>query len=263
MKRVVVLLALASPAVADDEPRVWLLDLSASTEIALYENADAGDPISVAPDISLLAADVPQIEVVHSSQGITGFHGMLLGTSFCVHGDACGDLYRDVGIQVTQMLRSHADPSGEINQAALAITGGLVAYAFDPFALAAKLAVRGSYVTTGLMQFQIVPSIHVAANERDTQPDRVFVPVTATVIGSEAVTFQLESGIASTVDGFADHLVVPLGASLEITNGGMSLLANFTFPAMYGGHAVGITGTDARVLTLALRWSTFLGGETD
>jgi hypothetical protein len=35
---------------------------------------------------------------------------------------------------------------------------------------------------------------------------------------------------------------------------------SFTLPAAHGGDAVGLTGFDARVVTVGLRWSKYLGG---
>lgn len=245
--------------------RTWLLDVAVRTEIGLYAG-EAGDPISVAPDVSLLTSGFPQLEVVHSSLAITGFHGVLLGTSLCVSGDVCDafspSVYHDGGVQLSHTLRSHVDDDGALRQAGLSATAGLIAHALDPFALAVKLGLRGSYVTTDLVQLQIVPNVHVAVTERDTQPDRLFVPVTMTVMPTDTFTMQLEAGIAAPLDGFADNLQVPVGVNLDITVGrGVDLLASFTFPAVHGGDAVLVTGTDARVLTLGLRWSKFLGGE--
>ena len=263
MKSLVIIALAATPAYADEEPRVWLLDLTATAEIGMYADLDTGEPLSIAPDISLLAIDVPQFEIVHSSHAITGFHGALLGTSFCVRGDTCDGVYHDAGFQVTKAVRTHRNSSGELNPTALSITGGAVAYDFDPFMMSAKLGMRGSYVTSSLLQFQIVPAVHIALNKRDAQPDRVFVPVTATVVASAAVSIQFETGIASTLDEFSDHLAIPVGANLDISSGETSVVASITFPAAYGGDAVAVTGMDACVITLGLRWSKFLGGETE
>jgi len=257
----------ALPPVEPVEPaRLWLLDVTVQTEIGLYKG-EAGNPVSVAPDISLITRGVPQLEIVHSSAAITGFHGMLLGTSLCVSGDVCDlydpSVYHDGGIQLTHTIRSHAGDDG-LDPAALSVTGGVIANNYDPFAVALKLGVRGSYLTSNLIQLQLVPSVHVALAERDTQEDRVFVPVTVTVMPSEKLTLQLETGIAAPLDGFADNLQVPIGANLGIAGGsGIDLVASFMFPAVYGGDAVVVTGRDARVLTVGLRWSKFLGGERD
>ena len=99
---VVVILLLSSVAHAQPEPRVWLLDLTIQTEIGL-NRGDAGNPVSVAPDLSILTRGFPQVEIVHSSSAITGFHGLIPGTSFCVHGDLCdvydASVYHNAGLQ--------------------------------------------------------------------------------------------------------------------------------------------------------------------
>lgn len=256
------------PPVEPVEPaRVWLFDLTVQTEIGLYKG-EAGNPVSVAPDLSLVTRGVPQLEVVHSSAAITGFHGMLLGTSLCVSGSLCDlyqpSVYHDGGIQLTQTIRSHAAGDDGFNQTALSVTGGVIANNYDPFALALKLGVRGSFLSTSSIQLQIVPNVHVALAERETQEDRLFVPVTVAMLPSEQVTLQLETGIAAPFDGFADNLQVPLGVNVGIAGGsGIDLVASFTFPAIYGGDAVVVSGRDARVLTVGLRWSKLLGGERD
>lgn len=258
--------AFAQPA----EPRVWLLDLTVQTEIGLHRG-DAGDPVSVAPDLSILTRGFPQVEIVHSSSAITGFHGLIPGTSFCVHGDTCdlydASVYHNAGLQFAYTVRSHApdDPDDSINHFAFSVSAGLLANNFDPFTLAAKLGVRGSYVTSDFVQLQLLPSVQLALTEQEgAATHRLFVPLTLTVIPTEKVTLQLETGIAAPFDGFEENVQVPVGVNLDLSNGsGTSVLASFTLPAALAGDAIGLDGLDARVLTVGIRWSKFLGGQAE
>ncbi len=258
----------ASPTFAQEaEPRVWLLDLTIQTEIGL-NRGDAGDPVSVAPDLSIVTRGFPRVELVHSSSAITGFHGLIPGTSLCVSGDVCdgydSSIYHNAGLQLSYTVRSHAiddDPSAGLNRAAFSVTAGLIANNIDPFTLAAKVGVRGSLVTTRFMQLQLLPNAHFVVTEQgESQPHRLFVPFTITVVPAEKVTLQLETGIAAPFDDFEQNLVVPVGINLDITGNGVDFLASFTLPAAHGGDGIGLTGLDARVITVGLRWSKYLGG---
>ena len=259
----------STPALAQEaEPRVWLLDFTINTEIGL-DRGDAGERVSVAPDLSFVTRGFPRIEIVHSSAGITGFHGLFPGTSFCVRGAVCdlyeSSVYHNAGQQFSYTVRSHAvddDPSAGLNRVALSVTAGLIANNFDPFTLAAKLGVRGSFVTSSFLQLQVLPNVQFVITEQgESQPHRLFAPLTLTVVPAEKVTLQLETGIAAPFDDFEQNLVVPVGLNLDVTTGnGVDFLASFTVPAAHGGDAVGLTGVDARVVTVGLRWSKFLGG---
>ena len=259
------LIALLAPSVAyaEEDARIWLLDLTITTEIGLYDDS-AGDPISVAPDLSLLTKGAPQIEIIHSSAALTGFHGIPLGTSFCVAGDGCGDVYHNAGLQLGYTVRSHAGGDDGLNATALSLTAGLLANNFDPYDFSLKLGVRGSYVTSGYIQFQLVPNVHIPLDDRDERDDRLFVPFTVTMVPSESVTLQLETGMATSFDNAGDNLQIPVGINLDIVgNNAVDVLLSFSFPAAYGGDGVGVTGFDARVATVGLRFSKFLGGTNE
>lgn len=268
---IAVLLA-STPALAQQaEPRVWLLDFAVHTEIGL-DRGDAGERVSVAPDLGIVTRGFPRIELVHSSAAITGFHGLVPGTSLCVRGAICdtyeSSVYHNAGLQLSYTVRSHAiddDPSAGLNRAALSVTAGLIANNFDPFTLAAKLGVRGSFLTSSFLQLQVLPNVHFVITEQgESQPHRLFAPLTLTVVPAEKMTLQLETGIAAPLDDFEQNLVVPVGINLDISGGnGVDFLASFTFPAAHGGDAVGLTGFDARVITVGMRWSKFLGGATE
>jgi hypothetical protein len=262
----------STPALAKEaEPRVWLLDFTVTTEIGL-DRGDAGDPVSVAPDLSLITRGFPRIEIVHSSAAITGFHGLLPGTSLCVYGDVCdvyeSSVYHNGGLQLSYTLRSHAvddDPSAGLNRAAFSVTAGVIANNIDPFTLAAKLGVRGSFLTSSFLQIQMLPSVHlVMTSQGERPPHRLFAPVTFTVVPAEKMTLQLETGIAAPFDDFEQNLVIPVGLNLDVTTGnGVDFVASFTLPAAHGGDAVGLTGLDARVVTVGLRWSKYLGARNE
>jgi hypothetical protein len=256
----------AAPASADDgEPHPWLFDLTLHTEIGLSKG-DAGNPVSVAPDLSILTKGFPQIEIVHSSSAITGFHGLIRGTSLCVSGDGCDayepSAYHNGGLQFSKALRSHGDGREVVNKTAFGVVVGLIANAIDPFALALKVGVRGSYLTSDLIQLQIAPAVHLGLSQRDAQEDRVFVPVTMTVLASTELAMQIETGITGPFDAFSDNLQVPVSLNLDITaDSGVALIASFSLPAAVAGDAVAITGIDARVLTVGVRWSKFVGNQ--
>ena len=262
----------STPAQAQEaEQRVWLLDFSVHTEIGL-DRGDAGERVSVAPDLSIVTRGFPRVELVHSSAAITGFHGLLAGTSLCVRGAVCdtyeSSVYHNAGLQFSYTVRSHAvddDPSAGLNRAAFSVTGGIIANNFDPFTLAAKLGVRGSFLTSSFLQIQVLPSAHLVITEQgESQPHRLFAPITFTVVPADKVTLQLETGIAAPFDDFEQNLVVPLGLNLDVTSGsGVDFLASFTLTAAHGGDAVGLTGFGARVVTVGLRWSKYLGGATE
>jgi hypothetical protein len=260
------LLASSSVAVADDGGRPWLLDITVQAEIGLDKDA-AGDPVSVAPDIGLLGAGLPRFEIIHSAEAFTGFHGIPRGTSACVYGDVCDAVgaYHSSGLQISKVVRSHAKgPTifDGIRHTALDVHGGLLAYDFDPFALALKLGLRASYLSDDLIQIQLVPSVHIAVTERDLLGDQLFVPLTVGVLASPQVTLLLETGIAAPFDGFADNLRVPLGLNLNIiANERVSFFVGFSATAVHGGDAIALTGFDARVLTVGISWKRIVNGE--
>jgi hypothetical protein len=244
--------------------RPWLFDVTLSTEIGL-DSGNAGEPVSIAPDIGVLTKG-PRIEIIHSSVALTGFHGLPRGTGLCVSGDLCDALefYHTGGIELSYVLRSHArgdSLADGINHTAIAVHGGLIANTFDPFALSLKLGVRAGYLTNDYVHFELVPSVHVALTERDAQGDRIFVPFTTSILPSTDWSLQLETGIAGPLDGFEENVQVPLGLNITVrSNERVELLASYSFPAVLGGDAID-AGFDARVLTVGLRWSKFLGGD--
>jgi hypothetical protein len=158
-------------------------------------------------------------------------------------------------------LQTHGAAGGtqDISQTAIAIFGGVLANNFDPIDISAKLGVRVSFVTTGLLQLQLAPNIHIPIDDRDTRDDRLFVPFTLTV-PSAPFTAQLETGVTFPFENTSDYLQIPAGVNLiYATSDAASVLASVSFPALYGGDGIGTTGLDARVVTLGLRWSKFLG----
>lgn len=259
MKRLVVLFLLAgSPAHA--ESRIFLVDLTITAEIGLYDD-NAGEPVSVAPDLSLLTEGLPQLEIIHSSYATTGFHGIPLGTSFCVTSESCDSAYHNTGVQLSYAIKSHGAAGGtqDISQTAFAAFLGFLVNDFDPFASSVKAGLRASFVTTNALQLQLAPNIHVPLDDRDVRDDRLFVPFTLTV-PSVPFTAQLETGVTFPFDRVSEGLQIPLGLNISYATGdSAAVLASVSFPAMYGGDDLGATGLDARVLTVGLRWSKFTG----
>lgn len=261
MFRIAALLLLVGSLAHADENRVFLLDLTVTAEIGLYDDS-AADPFSIAPDLSLSAEGVPQIEIIHSSFATTGFHGIPLGTSFCVSGDNCGDAYHNGGIQLTYALKTHGAAGGtqDISQTAIAVFGGLLADNFDdPFRASAKLGLRASFVTTGFLQLQLAPNIHVPLNDRSTRNEQLYVPFTLT-IPSQPFSAQLETGVAFPFSHIDETFQIPAGVNLiYASTDSASVFASVSFPALLAGDTFEPHGLDARVLTVGLRWSKFLG----
>jgi hypothetical protein len=260
VKRIAVLSCLLAGSLAHAESRIYLVDLTLTAEIGMNDDA-AGEPVSIAPDLSLLTEGLPQLEIIHSSYATTGFHGIPLGTSFCVTSDSCDDVFHNTGVQLSYAIKSHGAAGGtqDISQTAIAVFLGFLLNDFDPIDTSAKAGLRASFVTTGALQLQLAPNIHIPIDDRDGRDDRLFVPFTLTV-PSVPFSAQLETGVTFPFDRVSDGLQIPVGLNISYATGdNAAVLASVSFPAMYGGDDVGQTGFDARVVTVGLRWSKFVG----
>lgn len=213
---------------------------------------NAGDPFGIAPDIYYGATDKLTLGLVHSSLGTTGLLGGV-GSSLCLSGDGCPDVYRNVGIDARYALKT-----GSLE---LAANAGLFARSVDPFALALKLGAVGRYRSTpaSKLAFEFSPAIFFGLTERGddgdgtvvvaTNKEVLVVPVAAVYSITPAFGLGLQLGLTLPFSDSGDlyALSLALGGSYQL-NKQLSLDLAFALPAVAGGDALE-TGADARSLT--------------
>ena len=251
------LVLLGGRAAANPAPGLTLpghtLELVVTTEVNASKNA-FGEPTSVAPDVAFGVTPDLTLSVVHSTFGTTGFRGSA-GRGLCVTGQdhGCANVYDGGGVEALYGVRRGAF--------AVAANAGVHALGIDAEHYAGKLGAKLRY-TIGRVVLSSLPSVFVAFTERDTNLDRIFLPVTAAYKVTPAFSLGIATGIKGPFDGFADRYEVAAGASAQYTVApAITVAASYAHGKLFAGDdalAEGVRGRDLRAVHLWLAWRTEL-----
>jgi hypothetical protein len=207
-----------------------------------------GDATGLAPDLAIGATDRLTLAVVHSTQNATGFWSGAGTGSFCIAGDACGDLYTGGALLGKFALAANdrfdvAALGGVIHNVAASRTG--LGAGVEVLALAGKLGVH------------FKPTIYIGLDDRDAaMPNTEYVnaPLSLLVPATKQLQLGVQSGVAGPVDGFADAYRIPVGAMGSYSFGpGMNVQLAANLDRVAGCDAMG-SATDARSVTVTLGW---------
>jgi hypothetical protein len=178
--------------------------ISLSLQVSLLESAIA-KPFSIQPDVAYGVMPKLDVGAYHSSYGITGFWGSL-GGGICVSGTdgGCAKAYNGpIGILAKYLLTDNG-------KMAIAADAGLVIRSTDPFALGAKVGVRGHYMA-GKLMIGFAPNIQIGITKRDeVGKESIHVPVDVMFAATPKVFVGLQTGIQGPLDGFGDGYSVPV-----------------------------------------------------
>jgi opacity protein-like surface antigen len=211
---------------------------------------NAGDPISLSPDIWYGVSDQLSVGLTHSIYGLTGFwSGALLGIlgpSLCLSGDGCGDAY-DVGaVQAKFGLKQDASM-------AFAAVGGLAYGISDPFTLSLRAGVEGVW-RSGKIGVHFTPSIYIGLNERDAgNKESLHVPVSVMFAANPQLQVGVQTGIQGPLDGFGDSYSIPLGlGAIYMVNPNIMAGGAFMLERVAGFE--GVDAADLRSLSVFVGW---------
>lgn len=237
------------------------LSLRASVQVGFSADSaggEAGNPLSIAPDVWYGINDHLSAGAITSIHGVTGFWsgalGGLAGTGVCVSGEpdaasgtvaGCANTFDNVGAEGLYAVMS----GGSLG---LAIDAGVHALSIDPGTdldpyIDVKLGLRGMW-RSGKIGVGFSPSFFIAVTERPddgANADQLFLPVhLAYTLGR--LDLGVQSGILGPLKDFGDNYAVPvaLGGVFAI-NAQMNLAAAFSFDRVTGGTAEGADGPGA------------------
>jgi hypothetical protein len=230
------------------------LFLHANIEMEMSKGA-AGKAISLSPDVFYGVNEKLTVGLVHSFQATTGFMGGS-GSSLCLIGDLCGDVYNGFGLDARYQLKS-----GKVS---IAGNAGIQALNIDPFQLLLKLGVVGRWrpSPTSKLAVDFQPAVFFGITEREpavpmmgvvvqTNKEIVAVPATLLYAIKPNISLALQTGVILPLDDPGARFLIPasLGASYWVNNQ-ITIDAAFTLFALAGGSDIGNTGVDGRTLTI-------------
>jgi hypothetical protein len=221
---------------------------------------EAGNPLSIAPDVWYGINNSLSAGIVTSIHGVTGFWGGaiggLAGTGLCLSGEpdlaegviaGCNNTFDNAGLEGMYALAS----GGSLR---VALDAGIHAIRLDPGEdidpfIDAKLGLRGMW-RSGKIGVGFAPSLFFALTERGDPPDgannndQLFLPVDVGFMVTPALALGVQSGIAGSLQNFGEDYVVPvaLGGVFNI-NAKMVLAAAFSLDRVTGGTPEGVEDT--------------------
>jgi hypothetical protein len=179
-------------------------EIMLSLQVSLLES-NIAKPFSIQPDVAYGVMPKLDVGAYHSSYGITGFWGSL-GGGICVSGTdgGCAKAYNGpIGILAKYLLTDNG-------KMAIAAEAGPVIRSTDPFALGAKVGVRGHYMA-GKLMIGFAPNIQIGITKRDeVGKESIHVPVDVMFAATPKIFAGLQTGIQGPLDGFGDAFAVPV-----------------------------------------------------
>lgn len=223
------------------------LNVTLTAEASLSADR-AMKPLSFAPDISYGATSRLTLSVIQSGAAVNGFRGGA-GAGVCLTGkdDGCPQAYRNVGLEGLFSL-------AEGSVAAAANLGVHLQPVSDPTVVKLKVGAK-SRASAGPISVTFNPSLFITTNERQTQPDSLWLPVAIAVKPAPSFTTGLGTGVKIPDLGRAGQSYqVPIGVFAQAQLARPFLVgASFVF-----GNVVGAVGThaglDGRFLQL---WASY------
>ena len=245
MRALLIVLVLAGTASAQPAPGVLpggIFTLTVTAEIEASKDT-FGDPTSIAPDFSIGVDDRLTLSLLHSTFGRTGFRGGA-GAGICIT-DRCANTYDNVGAEAYYGLLE-----GPFSFAANA---GFHATSFDAGHYAAKVGGR-LRLLAGDVSLVSLPSVAIAVAKRDEQPDRMFVPITASVPVGRSLSVGLITGFKSPLDDVGDGYEISAGAFVQyVASPSVAVSASWVHGKIIGGDAAlpdDASGVDSRALQI-------------
>jgi hypothetical protein len=201
-----------------------------------------GDPVSIAPDLSVGVTDELTLMALHSTFGRTGFRGNA-GSGICVT-DACRQTYDNAGAEAAYSIVG--------GRFALAANAGFHAVSFDLGHHAAKVGAR-LRVMAGPVAITSLPSVWIAVTKRDDQVknrDRIFVPVNVSTPVASGLTLGLITGFKSPLDDIGEGYELAAGAFANYAiNDSVAVSASWVHGKIAGGGNE-VPGVDGRAIQL-------------
>jgi hypothetical protein len=137
---------------------------------------------------------------------------------------------------------------------AWAVDGGLFVNDFDPFALALKIGVSGRHRISDKLAIELQPNLFIGLTERDTNKERLAIPVTAAFGLIPKLTAYAQLAFLTPFESAGDLwlLGASIGARYRVSDH-LDLGLAFSLPALVGGPDG--TGADARSITLGVSYA--------
>lgn len=225
-------------------------------------------PFSISPDIWYGATDEITVGLVHSTPGATGFMGEIgagftgNGDSLCLSGsdpgNGCPDVYTGFGLEGRYKLKP-------MYGFAVAADGGLyVRHLSDPFEFSLKVGALGRWHKDKLA-VEINPSLMIGLSNRTVSQadgaggtvdvtlnnDVLFIPGTVIYTVAPQIDVSGQTGFVIPFEDTGDRYAIPLsiGAHYHL-NESVNLTLALSLPRLIASSSGGLTGFDARVLTL-------------
>ncbi len=218
-----------------------MVEFSGDTVRANMASGAIGDPVSLAPDIYYGVSRKFTVGVTHD-RGV------------CLAGDACGNVYNDVGLDLIYGIMY----GGSLQ---VAFRGGASTSDFDPFTLGVDVGIIGR-LDLGNLALVFQPTLYEGILEREAREAVLTMPVALQFqINKQSAVFA-SSGLIGNLTDLGDTYQIPMGAgAMFAINNRFDFGAEFRFTNLLGKRpADPTTGntpgrTDARELfvRLALR----------
>jgi len=215
-------------------------------------DSSVAKPLSINPDIVYGVMPKLDVGVYHTPMGVTGFWDGA-GGGICVTGtdNGCAKVFNGPTV-----LGANYEVMND-GKLAIAASGGVAATTFDPFGLALKAGINGSF-TTGKIMVKFAPNIFLGLTERDSGNKEILnVPVAVGFGVNEQLHVGVQTGIRGPLDGFGDAYTVPLSlGAMYAVNANLGVAATFGFNALVNGFPDPAPGAaDLRTAGVMVSWN--------
>ena len=240
-----VLAAFTTTAAAQSAPGV-LSARKTSAVLTVETDASAnafGDVSSLAPDLAVGVTDDLTLTLIHSQFSRTGFRGAA-GTGLCMT-DACASAYDNVGLEAIYSLRRGAF--------AVAADAGFHAWSIDRDHYVAKVGGKLRY-GVGRLVLASHPSVTLAVTERDTNKDRLWLPVTGMVTVVPGLSLGGATGLKGPIATLDEGYEIAVGAlATYAPSPTVTVGASWIHGKLFGGEMAlpgDMQGRDSRVINV-------------
>jgi hypothetical protein len=208
----------------------------------------AGEPISLAPDLYYSVTDKLQLGLLH--EGPMGWQARP-GVGLCLTGQdgGCPEVYDNLGFDVMYGLA--------FGQFHLSTHTSLFVSQFDPLTTSLALGVAGKARLAATVALLFDPKIAIAITERDTNDDKLYIPLELQFQAGASTTLKLLTGLLGELSAFGDTYEVPVGVGLlQNLNEHFDLGVRFSFDNLLGHEVQGVGRADTRSLAILLNVRT-------
>ena len=200
---------------------------------------NAGEPISIMPDIAYGVTDDLQLGIVH-----TGPMGDQTrpGAGLCLTGEdgGCPNVYDNIGFDA--MYRLVAKPNVH-----LSAHGSIYATSIDAGTSMLTIGAAAKYHANDRIAVFADPQLGFQLTDRDILDDALFLPVEVQFQVAPPTSARLLTGIAGSLSNFGDTYIAPLGVGVtQNLTPVVDVGARFSFDNLLGKQADGVGRADAR-----------------